>query len=156
MAPESRGSSFGCLVVIAYVALLYAAVLLGDRMLAMSYAEAEQLMGEHADRVRRLRLFYPAASLVPSMFLLAAFAQQNPGSTTRSRIFLNGLMACAGGNLLAFQSGKWVVGNAIASEWAAHLDSYRLNLLTTFVAPGAAWIGACLLVFLLKPHLKPE
>ena len=142
-----------------YLTGLYVAVHFGDLMLAISYAEAARLATGNAAAFNGLLYGYPIASLPISMFLLAALAGQPASSPTRATVFVNGLMACCGGNIVAFHLGRLIVGSESAGAWAEHLNSYRLNILTAFVAPGLAFVVAFALAATLSrasSWIKPE
>ena len=159
MRSQASAPPLELLLVVAYAIGLYSAVLLGDVMLAMSWEESWDKLPEHAENLRRLVYFYPAASLPLSMMVLAALAQQDQARPSRGSVFVNGLLACGAGNVLAFQAGKFLVGWTIAGEWAGHLNSYRLNILTAVVAPAVAYVAACVIALAIQALMgwvKPE
>jgi low temperature requirement protein LtrA len=141
-----------------YLAALYAAVHFGDRMLDMSYEASWERMPDAAGKLKALLYIYPAVSIPLSIAVLAAM-QQSAKAGGRGALFLIGAAACAAGNLMSFQGLKMLVGWKTVSEWSALLNTQKLNLLTSVIAPVAAFVVAYLIVFgvfRLKAWLKPE
>ncbi len=158
MSTSQETSPVVLLFPVFYLAALYSAVHFGDWMLDMSYEASWQRIPDAAAKLKALLYIYPAVSIPLSIAVLAAM-QQSAKVGGKGALFLIGAAACAAGNLMSFQGLKMLVGWGTVSQWSALLNTHKLNLLTSVIAPVAAFVAAYLTLFCvfgLKAWLKPE